>query len=632
MSTDAHIPDRTLERPTRGGGLGVQYHPQASQFSVFAEADELTLRLWHPGSHAIRVVPMQPRPDGIWTAHAEGDYRGWAYSYDLRRGTTTLASVLDPWATLVHGDRAFIEAEHTPMLPRPPLHAEDAIIYELHVRDYTKSSSSGVNPDWQGRYLGLTEHGTHLPGDPSISTGIDHLIELGVTVVQLMPIQSFAMHVHAAYEWGYMPNDYFAPHSWYASELDLEAPIRNTKMMINALHAAGLRVTMDVVYNHTAELWPDRVRNLMALAPSQYYRFKPDGSPWNGSGCGNEIASETDAGRRLILDACKYWVERFKIDGFRFDLMGLIDGETMDELSTQLRAIDPSLLIYGEPWAAGQAGIEVLGKGRQRGRGWGVFNDDFRDGMRGGVFDLSQHGFLTDGSNRDAIFKGLRGSVNTFAAQPTESINYAESHDNHTLSDRLALNAERMGVLLTQDEIDQRCKLAVLILMLSQGIPFIHSGQEFGRSKSGHDNSYALGDGFNNIQWNEKLDQRSMFEFVRSAVRLRRDHPCLRLADRDAITRSVQRLPDIEANHTRLLAALIRDDTGVDRWEQVLVLLNGGASAVTVSLPQGQWRIAVNSCEFDATPHHLEPPTVTDELVVLAGSGSVLFQPRAQSD
>jgi pullulanase len=236
-----------------------------------------------------------------------------------------------------------------------------------------------VNSNWAGRYLGLTERGTRVPGT-QVRTGLDHIVDLGVNVVQLMPVHSFSLPYNPVYEWGYMPNDFNAPHPGYASSVELEAPIRELKQMVSSLHEAGLRVTLDVVYNHTAESWARveggreismKLRNMMALAPRSYYRFTEDGAPWNGSACGNEFASETEIGRHFIRESCRYWVERFGIDGFRFDLMGLIDEETMELVAQDLHAIDPTIMVYGEPWAAGPTPIEVNSKGKQKSRGWG---------------------------------------------------------------------------------------------------------------------------------------------------------------------------------------------------------------------------------------------------------------------
>lgn len=585
----------------------------------------MRLRLVHPATRQLRVVDMsQAVSRDVFVAEVPGDLRGWTYTYELRRGDKALADLVDPWATLVRKGRAVVEAEDTRVAPRPALEPGDAVIYELHVRDFTNDSSSGVRADWRGRYLGLTERGTRVAGT-DLSSALDHILDLGVNVVQLMPIQGFAMPNHPAYEWGYMPNDYNAPHAGYASGVDLEAPIRELKQMVSVLHEAGLRVTMDVVYNHNAERWPDRLRSLMALAPQSYFRFTAEGRPWDGSACGNEFNSASHHGRRFLRESCRYWVERFGIDGFRFDLMGLIDVETMELIASDLHAIDPTLLLYGEPWAAGPTPIEVNGRGKQRSRGWGVFNDRFRDGLRGDVFDLSDPGFLNDGQDVAAIKRGIRGGVDDFADAPTESINYVEAHDNHTLFDRLESAARRRDRQLSEAERQAMSALGVLILMTAQGIPFLHAGQEFGRTKDGIDNTYNLGDAVNNVRWALKSRHAALTDHYAAAIQLRREHIIFRLRDADSIRRSIRFLDDDLqiALPGGVVAYVITDPTGADPWNSALVAFNGGRSTQELAPAPGAWRIAVRDNVFADGE---DAPG--GALALAPHSATILFQPR----
>ncbi|MDX2115150.1 MAG: alpha-amylase family glycosyl hydrolase [Planctomycetota bacterium] len=577
--------------------LGVQYLPQASTFSVFAECESIRLRLVHPGSRALLVRPMLPvrAEPGVWSVTVDGDWRGWSYSFEFERQGRTFADVLDPWARLVREGRAYVSADATRVSPRPRMDPAEAIIYELHIRDFTRDPSSGVRPDWRGRYLGLTQTGTKLDGT-ACCTGLDHIVELGVTVVQLMPVHSFTLPYNPEYEWGYMPADFNAPHAGYASGLELEAPIREFKRMVSALHERGLRVTLDVVYNHTSEKWPARLRSLMALAPGEYFRFKDDGTPWNGSSCGNEFRSDSPQGRRFIVESCRYWVEEFGVDGFRFDLMGLIDRETMRQVAHTLHAIDPTILVYGEPWAGGPTPIDITKKGVQRSLGFGAFNDDFRDGMRGEVFKPKEPGFLAGGVGIDRCKSGVLAGVSSWTDSPLECINYLECHDNHTLADRLALSAaaEPPAPRPGPRQRAEMSKMGAIALLASQGIPFLHSGQEFGRSKSGEDNTYNLGDQINNIRWADKAEQHHMYDLYREAVRLRRQHPLFRLPTRELVLKAVRFLDDDLklALPARTMGWMIEDPTGKDTWAAALVLLNGGAETVKMPLPgAAPWKL-----------------------------------------
>ncbi len=607
--------------------LGVRYHADCTSFTVHADADAVRLRLVHSQTRALRVIDLGPTVNAdVFTVDVEGDLRGWSYTYELRRGEQSLADIVDPWATLVRDGRGVIEAEGTHVAPRPVLRPSDAMIYELHLHDFTHDASSGVRPDWRGHYLGLIERGTCIPST-DYSSALDHIIGLGVNVVQLMPVHSFAMLNSPSYEWGYMPNDYNAPHGGYASDVDIEAPIREFKQLVSALHEAGLRVTLDVVYNHNAERWPDRLRSLMALAPKSYFRFSPEGHAWDGSACGNEFKSESPHGRRFLRESCRYWVERFGVDGFRFDLMGLIDAETMELIAQDVHAIDPSLLVYGEPWAAGPTPIKVNGHGKQRSRGWGVFNDHYRDGLRGDVFDLSDRGFLNNGDCRDAIKQGIRGGVDDFADSPRESINYIEVHDNHTLFDRLDAAAHNCGKMLVAEEREAMSSLGVLMLMTSQGIPFLHSGQEFGRTKDGHGNTYNRGDAINNIRWNLKCEHHELFTFHRDAVALRKAHPMFRLSDA-AQVRTVIRFFDDDlkiALPEGVVAYLIEDPTGDDPWTCAAVIFNGGPAANSIALPEGDWQMAVRDNTFVDPGEMVE---ASDPIALAPHTGTILFEPR----
>jgi pullulanase len=614
--------------------LGVTSTDRGSLFGVVAEAQSVRLRLTHPFTRELRVVDLAPA-DGeehVWRAEVEGDWHGWSYAYEIERDGELMTDLLDPRARLVRKDRAYIWHDATPVAPRPTMEPKDAIIYELHVRDFTHDQSCGVRPDWAGMYLGLTQRGTRLAGT-TITTCLDHILELGVNTVQLMPIHSFSMPYDPRYEWGYMPNDFDAPHETYASGTDLGAPISECKKMIGALHEAGLRVTLDVVYNHNAEGWPGKHRSMMGLAPDTYFRWRHDGTPYNGSGCGNEFRSESHHGRRFLIESLIHWVHTYHVDGFRFDLMGLIDRETMAMAARALHAIDPTILVYGEPWAGGEAGIEINSKGNQRGKGWGVFNDDMRDGLRGHVFDLDEPAFLNAGAQSGKVREGIRGAIETFAEQPTETINYVECHDNHTLEDRLALTHEKLPknqrTRRPAQARGEMSKLGALALMTSQGIPFLHSGQEFGRTKAGEDNTYNLGDAVNNIVWREKKANAERCDYYRQVIRLRHLHPMFRLGDRGLVSRSVIFFEDLDPSvpvPEGCVAFRVEDATGNDPWSSALVLLNGSVSDEAFDLPAGRFGVATTGGRFDLAPTELSAERAH---TLPPHSGAVLFTARA---
>ena len=526
-----------------------------------------------------------------------GDWLGIYYTYtatghDSRFDDTR--ELIDPYARAVtaHNGRAIVVHDETPVADRPSFPISEAIIYETHIRDFTIDPDSGIQR--RGKYLGLTEPNTHLTGRADISTGLDHLVEMGVNVVQLLPISEFHNdESNDRYGWGYDTVHHNSPDGWYATERYDARRVSEVKRMIDALHRRGIRVTLDMVFNHTFEaITKHRVYSFEGLVPGYYYRLKPDSSYWNGSGTGNEFRTEAPMARRYIIDSLKYWVNEYKIDGFRFDLLGLIDIETIREAVRELRAIDPNLLIYGEPWAGGSTPNHITGKGAQRGAGWAVFNDHYRDALKGNVFDARATGFIQSGFNVDAVKKGIRGSVDDFADSPLESINYVECHDNHTLWDRLLIStAENASVTAA----DRRAmdKLAAAIIFISQGIPFIQCGQEFLRTKGGDHNSYDKPDAVNMIRWREKAENQDVVEYYQGLIELRRAHPIFRLETANETRRAVQFLEDFLGLPVPLgcLATLIEDVTGRDEWSRALVLLNPQARAAEFVIPSGDWKI-----------------------------------------
>jgi len=417
-----------------------------------------------------------------------------------------------------------------------------------------------------------------------------------------------------------MPSDWFAPHPSYATGVEATAAASEFATLVDTFHQHGLRVTIDAVFNHNAETEALGIRSLAALDPEGYFRRWDDGSQADGAGCGNEFASESHFGRQLIRDACRYWVERYGVDGFRFDLMGLVDQQTLDCVRADLDEVDPSLMLYGEPWAAGPSPRPVLGKGTQRGRRIAVFNDTFRDELRGNLFDTHAPGALTTGDAHAAeriLYGGIGEDGQGFADTPQEVIQYAECHDDLTLVDRLI--ASDPGA--NEEAALERSALAALLLMFAPGMPFIHSGQEFGRSKNGIANTYNKGDDANNIRWVNKRINHRLFRHYRRAIALRQFHPMLR--PRTALD-TIEHRSSL-AHHIRnpiprgVFGVVITDWSDRDRWSRCMLCVNATDSQVSITPLENDWR----SASKDGVLLDQDAPSFGDSL-----SETVAIKPR----
>ncbi len=608
-----------------GAVLGAQYTPGGTTFRVFsplAEGVEVIVAATPTGPDGLAARAMSVDARGVWSVTVAADLAGKFYAYRLRGPELDpQREVTDIYAVCTAGPQAralIVDRDKTDPPGFDPTayvncpSAVDAVIYEMHVRDFTIADNSGVGR--KGKFLGLTEPGTHLPGDPSIKTGLDHLVELGVTHVQILPIQDFDNKEAPddSYNWGYMPVFFNSPDGWYATAPVGPQRITEFKQLVQTLHERGIGVIMDVVYNHVAD-WASFER----LVPGYYLRRRPDGTLWNGSGCGNELASERPMARKYMVDSVKYWVAEYGIDGFRFDLMGLHDLETMLAIREELRKINPSVLIYGEPWTGGASGLkQVTDQRRVAGTGLAAFNDHFRDAVKGDR-DGGQPGFVQIGDRMDRIRQGIRANIGDWAKQPTDCLTYCECHDNLTTWDKLIQSAPE-----ATDEVRKRMqRFAGLLVLTSQGIPFIHSGQELCRSKQGHHNSYNLPDSVNQIDWSLKQANQDVFAYYRGLIALRKAHPVLRLRTADEIR---QRLSfRRNAPSDRCLAyRLDGTDLPGESHRTTLVLLNGDATDQEFRLAPGAWRVLV-----DADRAGTEPlGEVTGKVTVKAHSGMVLGQ------
>ncbi|MDD2717908.1 MAG: type I pullulanase [Candidatus Wallbacteria bacterium] len=573
--------------------LGVTFNGDTTTVRVFAPAAIAASLLLYDGADSgeAREIPMTMGSQGIWEASLNQKLSNVFYKIRVTRNGKTVEGI-DPYSlcNTAHDGRGLIFTDSTEIAPSPVFDPSESVIYELHLRDFTIDPCSGVKK--RGKYLGLAEAGTRHAHDKNLTTGADHLKELGVNVVQIMPFQDFENDDQAdTYNWGYMPVHFNSPDGWYATETRNSKRVSEVKTMISHLHQSGIRVVMDVVYNHTAENNPEKNFGLNAMADGYYYRRKPDGSLWNGSGCGNEFRSESLMGRRFLIDSLKYWVSEYKVDGFRFDLMGLIDLETMVIAARELKKIKPEILIYGEPWSGGDTPIIQTVKGRQKGNGFSVFNDDFRDAIKGSVWDMKP-GYVQEGLFRDRVRVGIMGSIDTFAESPLETINYVSCHDNQTLWDRIILTE---GINATTIEMKDMDMLANAIILTSQGIPFIHSGEEMLRTKKGEHNSYNLPDEINQIKWDWKKNSLDVFNYYRQLIQLRKDHPAFRMKTAAEVRHNLKFYEDLKLTVPDPCIAYVLDGAAVkDSWKKIVVLINPNRKEQEFPLPAGKFKIGLD--------------------------------------
>jgi pullulanase len=540
-----------------------------------------------------------------------GNLRGKFYTCLLEGpGLDPKREVLDPYASnaVASSTRGRITEMPPPPRPGPPLAAPtDAVIYEMHVRDFTIDPNSGVQHN--GLYLGWTEARTHLPNDERIETALDHLSELGVTHVELLPMQDFDNDESAGdYNWGYTTNAFFSPEGMFATNPNDDSRVREFKQLVNALHARGIGVIMDVVYNHTSGNAP-----FFFIAPQYYYRHLPGGSLANGSGCGNEFRSEAPMVRRLIIDSLKFWVNEYGIDGFRIDLMALIDQATMRQVERELRAIKPGLLLYGEPWKAGDSPLRdgTDKEAMHKVQPIGAFNDDFRNALKG-YPDGDGPGWIQDGSKRDALKAAMLGTA--WLASPAQSINYMTCHDNLVLWDKLEASMPDASEQLREETM----KLGYLALFTSQGVPFIQGGEEFARSKGGNNNSYNAPDSVNQVDWELKATHLDLFHFVRDLIALRRAHPIFRLRTGEQVA---SRVRFTDSPNEKLLIFTI-NGAGIpgETWGRACIILNSASEPVEVTPPGGSWSLALD--DHGAA----QSGAVTGKVSVPAKAGLVLYQ------
>ena len=579
------------------------YMGDRTEFAVWApDAEAAQLRLYHSADEdeaAFKTVNMKLGKGGLWKAVVKDDVKGALYSFQVKKDGAWLEETagIAAKAVGVNGMRGAVvdwdetDPEGWDEDRSPEIRPSDIIVYEMHHRDFSIHPSSGISN--KGKYLALTEEGTKNPD--GLATGIDHLKELGVTYVQLLPSTDFATIDETRlednqYNWGYEPLNYNAVEGSFSTDpYNPTTRIREFKQMVQALHKAGFRVILDVVYNHTTNAANTGFERTM---PGYFYRMREDGTFFNGSGCGNETASEQEMFRKYMIESLEWWMKEYHIDGFRFDLMAIHDIDTMNEISERLHAIDPAVVIYGEGWAAEspaypaeqialKANTYMLDK-------VGAFSDNIRDAVRGPL-GCENAGFM-DGvaGNKENVEFGIVGgiehpqvTVEAWADNPLQHVSYVSCHDDHCLRDRLEEAAKA-----TEKQRLRMVKLAQTAVYTSQGIPFIFNGEELYRHKHGVKNSYNQPDAINAIDWTYKTRYSDLVKYYSELAAIRHAHPGFCLGDPDLVR---EKLQFIDVDDPCIVAFRISGLEGIDTAKSLTVVLNGSKKHRKIAIPEGRY-------------------------------------------
>lgn len=562
---------------------------------------------------AIKTIKMKASGENRWEATVKGDLKGKFYTFDIGKGETPGVFAK---AVGVNGMRGAIvdmaetnpqgwENDQRPVIQSPA----DLVIYEMHWRDFSIDASSGLKN--KGKFLALTE-----------PKAIEHLKSLGVNAVHILPSFDYASVDETKldtpqYNWGYDPKNYNVPEGSYSTDpYNPVTRIKEFKQMVQALHKAGIRVILDVVYNHTFNIDHS---NFQLTYPDMYYRKTADGKYSDGSGCGNETASEKPLMREFMLESVKYWIDEYHIDGFRFDLMGVHDIETMQQIRAEVNKIDPSIYIYGEGWSAGSCAYPVdklaMKANTQQLNGIAAFSDDMRDALRGPFSDDHKGALLAGIPGEEESLKfGIVGGIahpqvdmtkvnydkKPWTNNPTEQISYVSCHDDMCLVDRLKASIPS----LTDKNIPEKERTAELIridqlaqtaVFTSQGVPFILSGEEMLRDKKGVHNSYNSPDSINHLDWNNLQRYPQLFAYYKNLIQLRKNHPAFRLATGDKVRQHLAFLPAVNSKDVKqdcLVGFLLKDLQGIDAWKTIVVIYNFNKEAKEMAIPEGNYTIA----------------------------------------
>lgn len=607
-----------------GSDLELVYTPEQSVFTLWApSADRVRLNLYASGEGGDpeEHVEMEKAGYGTWRVHIDRDLKGSFYTFQIEKNGKWLNETPGIWAKAVgiNGNRAAVidwnetnpegwESDRSPELKM----YSDIILYELHHRDFSIAPDSGIEN--KGKFLALTETGTKTPEGEA--TGLDHLKELGVTHIHILPSFDFATVDETKldenhYNWGYDPKNYNVPDGSYSTDpANPVVRIREFKEMVKSLHQNGFRIVLDVVYNHTASTDHS---NFDLTVPGYFYRQNADGSYSNASGCGNETASEREMVRHYIIESVKFWAREYHIDGFRFDLMGIHDIETMNHLRSELLEIDPTIFVYGEGWVAADSPLPFEQRAVKENvgqmEGIGVFNDEFRDGLKGSTFDEQEPGYASGNINGhfEPVKYGIVGGTDhpqvdyggllycnaPYAGAPSQMINFVSCHDGYTLVDKLKLSVQGDHAA---DELIPIDKLVHTVLLTAQGIPFIRSGEEIMQDKQGEPNSYKSPDSINRIDWSLKAKNREVFDFVRGLIALRKAHPAFRIPTVEGLQ---QWLRFMDTGDSGVIAYTLGEYANNDEWKEILVAYNGNRHEVEIGIPEGEWNVVCRNGQID---------------------------------
>ena len=580
--------------------------PHQTTFTLNAP-QQPTLRLYADGEGGKPLQQYKMRAAGKhrWTLTLKRNLQGKFYTFDIGHGETpgvfaTAVGVNGKRAAII--DRATTNPAGWAQDKRPALISPaDQVIYELHVRDFTHKMPNNAHPD---KFLGVAD-----------TAALAHLKRLGVTAVHLLPSFDFSSidetkpHL-PAYNWGYDPQNYNVPEGSYATNAyDPATRIKEFKQMVQALHRAGIRVILDVVYNHTADI---EHSNFQRTYPDYYYRKRADGGYSDGSGCGNETASEKPLMRVFIIESIVYWAQEYHIDGFRFDLMGVHDIKTMNAACRALHKIDPSIFVYGEGWSAGQCAYPshlLASKAHMKQMpGIAAFSDELRDGLRGPFYDDKQGAFIAGVSGAEERIKfGIVGGIAhpqvnmqqvggdhlPWNDDPTQFISYVSCHDDMCLVDRLRASVPN----LTPEMLVRLDCLAQSVVMLSQGVPFMLSGEEMLRDKQGMHNSYQSPIEINALPWQNLQRYPQLFTYYQRLIALRRHHPAFRLGNANLIRQHLSFLP----TQPNLVGFILTGHAGGDVWDNIIVVFNANNEARKVTVPKGRYTIVASNGTINET-------------------------------
>lgn len=606
------IYENSLQFPVYDGiDLGVQWKKSNTSINLWApSAEKVTFQLYKngEGGEPIKIITLKKQSKGNWISTIQGDWEGYFYTFRVKHNNKWLSEVPDPYAKAVgvNGLRGMIiNLESTnptnwsfdkyPELKKPT----DAVILELHVRDASIHPKSGILN--KGKFLGLTETGTKSPA--GLPTGLDYFKTLGITHVHLLPSFDFKSLDESLttpqYNWGYDPKNYNVPEGSYATNaFDGKVRINEFKKLVQTFHNHNIGVILDVVYNHTG----DTENSLFnQLVPDYYYRKNSEGGFSNASGCGNEMASESPMFRKFMIESLLYWVNEYHIDGFRFDLMGIHDIKTMEIIRDSLQKVKPDILLYGEGWTAGGSPLpdeqRAIKSNLKRLPGIAAFSDEVRDGIKGHVFTPAEKGFISGKyelaeSVRYGIVGGVfhpqihYGQVNytkvPWANEPGQTVVYASCHDNHTLWDRLAI----ANPGLSQMERVSMQKLALGIVLTSQGISFLHAGCEFLRTKNGVENSFESPDSINQLDWELRDKNAAISDYVSNLIQLRKTHPAFRMGNASNIRQHLT----FDAVQPEGLIIYRIENAPDEPWKNIQVIFNGTDKNQPVQVPFADWK------------------------------------------